>query len=290
MRQLLIAGSVAYPTSAADLTKVAAGAIGFFVDKNGVATLSADGSDITNRAMLVLGRSAQDGGPVVLPIYKNRFSFVKGTYQGATTFKASFTVAAPTRVGDYTVVVVKKGLKFNERSNFSAMVYVDDVTMTANDLAQKIADSINAMGINSGVKATVSTATVTIDANEAAQDYEIVMSDNMYGTDVTYTTRGKKAYGDAQYVIDLANKAAADAGFEYTYYSTFDKLYPNYPVNPLKAADSADVGFTIFTLKFAEPREVRTVDEEINQIVQIAIPTGAGQITNIETILTALSK
>ena len=48
-------------------------------------------------------------------------------------------------------------------------------------------------------------------------------------------------------------------------------MRPHYPLNPLEVSDAADKGFTIFTLSFAEPRDVKTRDEVINQIVQVCI-------------------
>ena len=108
--------------------------------------------------------------------------------------------------------------------------------------------------------------------------------------DVTVTTHGLPAYGDAAYITDLANKAAADAGIEYTYRDTYTELYPAYPINPLKQPDSADAGYTIFTLRFAVPREMKTRDEVVHQIVQIAFPTGAtAAIATVETILKAIA-
>lgn len=88
----------------------------------------------------------------------------------------------------------------------------------------------------------------------------------------------------------MANKAAADAGIEYTYRDTYTELYPAYPFNPLKQPDSADAGYTIFTLRFAVPREMKTRDEVVHQIVQIAFPTEAiNAITTVENILKAIA-
>jgi hypothetical protein len=50
-----------------------------------------------------------------------------------------------------------------------------------------------------------------------------------------------------------------------------------------------DAGYTIFTLRFAVPREMKTRDEVVHQIVQIAFPTGADAITTVETILKAIA-
>lgn len=66
-------------------------------------------------------------------------------------------------------------------------------------------------------------------------------------------------------------------------------MRPHYPLNPLEVSDAADKGFTIFTLSFAEPRDVKTRDEVVNQIVQVAFPTGAEQINTFETVCKALA-
>lgn len=288
MRQFILAGNVAYPTQNDDLSTVAAGAVGFYYNDNGQLKVDGDGTHITKEGMLVLGRAAKDGGPVVLPIFKNNFSYVKGTYQASTKFTATITIPAPTRIGDYTIVVVKKGMQFNYRNKWSATCYVGDVDMEASELATKLQTAINANSEGSGVTAEADDATITITANEAGVDYEIVGADELMGTNGAVTTIGMQAYGDAKYVIDLADKAAADAGFEYTYYTWTKNLYPNYPINPLKSADSTDTGFTIFTLRFSEPRDVKTRDEVVNQIIQVAFPTGAAGITAFETACKAL--
>lgn len=290
MRQFILAGNVAYPTQNNDLSTIAAGAVGFYYNDNGQLKVDSDGTKIKKEGMLVLGRAVADGGPVVLPIFKNNFSYVKGTYQASTTFKATITIPAPTRIGDYTIVVVKKGMQFNYRNKWSATCYVGDVDIEASELATKLQNAINANSDGSGVTATISEATITITANEAGVDYEILGSDELMGTNGTVSTIGMKAYGDAKYVTDLADKAAADAGFEYTYYAWTKNLYPNYPINPLKSADSTDTGFTIFTLRFAEPRDVKTRDEVVNQIIQVAFPTGAAEIDAFEAVCEALAE
>ena len=288
MRQLILAGNVAYP-SAATLDAVPAGACGFYYNNNGQLAVDSDGSHITREGMLVLGRAANDGGPVVLPIFKNNFSYVKGVYQAATTFKATIVIAAPTKIGEYSLIVIKKGMQFNYRNKWTATVFVKDVTETAAELAEALANQINKNTVGHGCVATVDDATITVTAQESGKDYDVIGTDWLMGQTVTINAAGIPAYGDAAYVTDLANKAAADAGFEYTFYTWTKNLYPNYPLNPLRAADAEDKGYTIFTLRFAEPRDVKTRDEVVNQIIQIAFPTGATGIATFETVLKALA-
>lgn len=288
MRQFLLGGKVAY-ASATDLSTVAEGAIGVYYNNNGAVALSSAGTEFKGEGMLVLGRPATKGGPVILPIHTNNFSFVKGVYQAATTFSANTTIAAPTKIGDYSLIIVKKGVKFNERNKWTAMVHVKNTSTTATALASALADLINANSEGSGVKATVATAKITITANKSGENYEVIGADELFGQAITVTTSGIPAYGDANYIKDLADKAAADAGFEYTYRDAYYYLYPDYPLNPLKQNDSTDTGFTIFTLKFAEPRNVKTRDEVVNQIIQVAFPTGTAAITTFETVCKGLA-
>ena len=288
MRQLILAGNVAYP-SAATLDAVPAGACGFYYNNNGQLAVDSDGSHITREGMLVLGRAVNDGGPVVLPIFKNNFSYVKGVYQAATTFKATIVIAAPTKIGEYSLIVIKKGMQFNYRNKWTATVFVKDVTETAAELAEALANQINKNTVGHGCVATVDDATITVTAQESGKDYDVIGTDWLMGQAVTINAAGIPAYGDAAYVTDLANKAAADAGFEYTFYTWTKNLYPNYPLNPLRAADAEDKGYTIFTLRFAEPRDVKTRDEVVNQIIQVAFPTGATGIAAFETACKALA-
>lgn len=238
----------------------------------------------TKHLNLVLIRSAANGGNVVLPLYPNHYDVAKGAYQVAATFVATLTVPAPdSEYYDYTIIAVKKGKKFNERNKWTASVRVKS-TDTAATLAQKLADYFNANKDGLGLEVTVNDAALTFTAIKTGEDYEIVPADDLMGVQVTYTARGKEAFGDAKYVKDLADKAAADVGYEYTYQDDLDVLYPDYHFNPLAQGDSADSGFNIYTLRFAEPRMVKTRDEVVHQIVQIVCPTSV----DLDEILGAL--
>lgn len=244
-----------------------------YLDKNG-----------KNHLNLVLVRSAANGGNVILPLYPNHYDAVKGEYEAATTFVATLTVPTPdSEYYDYTIIAVKKGKKFNERNKWTASVRVKS-TDTAGALAQKLADYFNNNKDGLGLEVTISgddSNVLTFTAIKAGEDYEIIPADDLMGVQVTYTTRGKEAFADAKYIKDLADKAAADAGFEYTYEDDVKALYPNYHLNPLAQGDSADSGFNIYTLRFAEPRMVKTRDEVVHQIVQIVCPIDV----NLDSIL-----
>ena len=287
MRQFILGKNVAY-ASGSDLLKVADGAVGVFYNKDGLLTATTTGADITNEAMLVLGREAENGGPVVLPIYKNDFSVVRSNYKAATTYTTKFTIPAGAKVGDYTLIIAIKGKKFNERNKWTAMVHNVDTSTTAAAMAQKLADAINA-NPGAGVKATVSTSTLTITALTAGIDYEVVPADELIGLKASSTTQGEPAINDAAYISDLAAKAAADAGFSYTYRDAGVDLYPNYPLNPLAGANGNDTGYTVFTIRYAEPRKVKTTDEVVSQVIQVALPTGAASIATLEKVFNAIA-
>lgn len=281
MKQFILGKKVAY-ANALPLDTI--GEIAFVALVNGVETLDTNGTKIKDKGYIYLLRDEKVGGQVVIPIYKNKFSYSKMVYQPATAYTSNFTITEVTPGLDYTVIVAKKGVNFNERFKWTATVRAKS-SDTATTVAKALADLITANGDGSGVTATNTTGKVTITAKEKGVDYKVTLADDLFSLTVTETA-AKVALADAAYVKDLAMKAAADAGIEYTY---DDFIYPNYPLNPLAQPDATDTGFTIFTLKFAEPREIKTMDTAINQIVQIALPTEAGAIASIETILKALS-
>jgi len=288
MRNFLLAGTAAY-TAAASIPLVAAGAVGVYYKVDGIDTVTATGVEVKDMADLVLGRTSALGGPVILPIHKHNFSYVKSVYIASTKFVATTTIPTPTEIGDYSVIITLKGVKFNERSNWTPTVHARTASQyTANTLAAALAVQINNNTVSHGIIATVSGATITYTASNFGVDYALTGADKLTGLAVTYTTRGLPALNDAAYIRDLANKAAADKGFNYTWTDDVALLYPNYDQDPLAQPSATDVGYTVFTLRFAVPRKVKTVDEVVNQIVQVAFPTGAAGIATFETVMTGL--
>lgn len=276
----------AYTSKAIDA--IEAKNIGVYHKVNGVDTLTTTGADVKAEANIVLGRANANGGNLLIPIHKNSFSYVKMVYQAHATYSATVVVTAPAVAGDYTIIVAKKGVNFNERNKWTATVHVSDndieANMTAAQLADKLTKAING-NVGSGVKATLSTATITITAIKAGVDYKVLTADNLMIVKPSETRHetGIIGYGSAEYIKELANKAAADAGFTDTFEEDID-MYKNYPLDPLAGDPTEDKGYTIFTLKFAEPRAMKTVDQVVNQIVQVAFPTGATGITAFENV------
>ena len=243
---------------------------------------SSDGGQTISPLNFVLVRSAAHGGNVLIPFHPNHYHFVRADYQAATTFAASIVIPAPdSDYYDYTIIAVKKGKKFNERNKWTASVRVKS-NDTATTIADKLAKYFNDNKDGLGLTVVNNAGTLTFTAVKAGEDYELVPADDLMGTSVTYTTRGKSAYGDLDYIKDLADKAAADAGFEYTYEDDIKALYPNYHFNPGNA-EAESTQFSIFTLRWAEPRYMKTRDEVVHQILQIVVPTSIA--TNLQNML-----
>lgn len=283
MRQFLLGKSFAYPTA---LTSLAVGQFAFVALVSGVETLDSDGTKIKDKGYIYLGKSRAKGGKLVVPIYKNNFSYSKMVYAASTQYTGNFTIADVVAGSDYTVVVVKKGVGFNERNKWTATVRAKAAD-TVDTIAAALASQITA-NVSADVTAAASAGKVTVTAKEKGVDYELTLGDDLFGTAVTQT-HATAAVADAKYITDLVIKAAADAGIEYTYQDAGELIYPDFPLNPSARDDSPDTGFTVYTIRFAEPREMKTVDQSINQIVQIAVPTGTAAIATIDKILAALA-
>ena len=224
-------------------------------------------------------------GTVTIPLHANKFSFVKGTYATGATFSQKITVVKRGTVGEYTVIVAKKGQPCNERYKWTASYHVFDPDMTADDIAANLAKEINNSCAGAGVSATVATNVITVSGSEYGVDYSIVLADNANLSTLSALTTGKKAMFDADAIKDMYMKAAADAGIEYTYQNAASLIYPNYP---LRQDAALNAEYTVFTLKFAEPRAVGTTDEVINQVVQVAFPKSASNVAGFEAILGAI--
>ena len=259
----------------------------------------------------VLVRPAQNGGNVLLPFHPNHYHYVRADYQPETNFKGTFIIPAPTSdYLEYTIIAVKKGIPFNERNKWTASVCVK-----SNDTAESIATKLKKYFDNNFNQLGLTVSIITEDddeypsdapANSVAlvfegqngQNYNIIGADDLTGINVDVETIGKKALGDLNYVKDLADKAAADSGFEYTYEDDVKALYPKYhfdvPAYSGGGSDDEDEdededegeggsGFAIFTLRWAEPRYVKTRDEVVHQILQIVVPQSLAD--DLETML-----
>ena len=278
MRQFLLAGSGAYP----EALPLTAGQFAVTTLKDGKETISADGTDIEKKFYFNLKKA--EGDTVVIAGSTRHFSFEKSVYSAGSAYTANVTVTAPQADGHYTLILVKKGLKFNERNRWTATVPVK-IGDTANAIAAKLGKFFEANANNLNVTVQVAEAKITITGKAKGEDFKLMGADDLAGVAVSETAAAAPL-NDAAYIKDLAAKAASDAGFNYTYEDL--DINPGYPLNPLAQGDKADTGFTVFTVRFAVPREVKTRDEVVHQIVQVAFPTGAAAIESVEAIFNEL--
>lgn len=289
MRNFILAANTTYPST---IPLTTAGQVSISYLNDGAEILVKDvatAAGLKDRGMITWKNPNSELGQIVFPFYKKDLSYSVSSYSAATTFLADFTIASVEANSDYTVIIVKNGVKFNERNKWTSTIHAGK-NDTVKNIADKIAAHINANTVGSGVIAVSDTKTegkITIKAKKAGQSYTIVLADELQGLAVTSTTAGLPAINDAAAIKEMANKAAADAGFEYTY-DEFAGLYSAYPLNPLAQPDKADTGFTVYTIRFAEPRDMKTRDEVVHQIIQIAYPTNSEAIATLKVILNAL--
>lgn len=278
MRQFLLAGSGAYP----EALPLTAGQFAVTTLKDGRETISADGTDIEKKFYFNLKKA--EGDTVVIAGSTRHFSFEKSVYSAGSAYSGNVTVIAPQADGHYTLILVKKGLKFNERNRWTATVSVK-IGDSADAVAAKLGKFFEANATNLNVTVQVAAAKITITGKAKGEDFKLMGADDLAGVAVSETA-AVAPLNDAAYIKDLAAKAASDAGFNYTYEDL--DINPGYPLNPLAQADKADTGFTVFTCRFAVPRDVKTLDEVVHQIVQVAFPTGAAAIATVEAIFNEL--
>lgn len=263
-----------------DLSALSNGDYGFKIKNS--QTLTDSYSSIKNEFELVV----KEGEYInTFPIHTNKLTSVLTEPVTATAFSAIVTIAGTVAKGTYSLIIVKKGAKFNERNKWTASVYVP-ANKTLADIANELAKQINNFKFVTASVNTASDVKLTITGVEKGIDYEVLAADDFENLTVTIApTNAKQAVNDAAGIADLFAKCAADRGINYTYQES--NINPSLPFNPLKGSDSADTGFDVVTLRFAEPRVVKTTDEVINQVLHVVLPKGKGAAFN--TIINTIS-
>lgn len=275
MKQLFICKKNAYATAIAkstDLTTVPEGTIALFSLSDGALLTAAPTSNFS----IVVGR-ATGKMPLMFPeVDVKSLQVTKASYEAAKKFTAKITVPTPEKGAHYTVVVVKKGTVFNERSNWTFTTMA--TTTTAADVAKQIVNQINGNKYNLGVEASNTGGAITITALEDGKDFEVLGADSLSSVATTEVTHGKKAELDKADIQDLASRCAAGRGFTYTG-EDGKEIYPGYP--EVVSEDQ----YTLYTLRFAVPRaSAKQRDEVVYQTVHIAVPVEAEAITTLDTI------
>lgn len=253
---------------------------------------------------LVLSRTAENGGDIVLPFHTNNFSYSKMAPIHASHRKVVLVFEDLTPAADrgrsYTLILVVKGKKFNERNKYSHSYYLGaGKTVGKADVGNCFKEWLISLNLPISVTGT-NPQDVIIESTDDEFDFEIKGADEWF-TDKIWSSQGHgvhqvessavafaPAQGNEKHIDELASKAAADRGFEYTFHSAAEYLYP-----ALWGASKTPAGdYIIFTLRFAEPRDMKTRDDVVNQIVQVAFrqtPSLQDAIDNFEALCQMLS-
>ena len=252
MKQLFIIPTAngAYPTS----TTLLKGQLMFY-KSDAPNTVVSTAPAATDKEICFAYSRGEDSSLITGVIDLNSLTVIKMSKAGKATTpaygKGKWIIVCPTpeKGLNYTITLAKKGVVFNERNLFS-------VTDTNN---------------------------VTIQGQDY-QDYEVVASDDLYGTTVT-STPAVAPMCDKDYVKNLASVCAQNRGFN-NVYADGATIYPGYPME----VDADD--YLIYNFHFANPRRAsRTRDEAIWQDIYVAVPNAApantastGTSAKIETI------
>lgn len=194
-------------------------------------------------------------------------------------FKAKIDLSnvTPTAGFNYTLVLVKRGVVFNERSNWTATTFIPmGRTMTAAQLAEDLATQFKNMAEFDAIPLTVEytegQTTFTIKGDEDGfEQWTVKAGDELAAVSgVVDVTDPVHVTLDKGYIQDLASRCAADKGFEYLYQDG-DSIYPGYP----EEVDSDT--YDLITLRFAVGRAAgKQIDDRATQVVHIAVPAGKG--------------
>ena len=281
MRQLFICTSDAVLAAAGnpqDLTNVAAGTIGMWQNDNDSAWLSAaPASDFS----IAYGRPNSQA--IVIPIDFSSARVTVSTPQAGKMFKAEITIPEPVAGKDYTLQLIKLGTEKHERYSWAVTDNGSHKT-TAAAMAKSLGDQFTNM-IEAGneqldgLKVTVDSAKITIEAKKNYQGWNLIAADDLVGTDVKITAAVAPTL-DAAYVKNLASFCSQNRGFS-NVYRDGASIYPGYPM------EVEDKNYKMYSIQFKYPRKYgRTRDEAPIQELAIVVPTDNATLTGLlDTIL-----
>lgn len=291
MKQLLIVGSSTYGTNA---TLTDAGKI-TFTDL----VVAASGTDegkhsvlddkATSNFAIYLGRGANLLPFQVPEVDVKTMTAVKTPYSAGNAYSCKFTVPAvnanATRNQNLTVMIVKNGTVFNERSTWHfTYVLGAGKAGTASVIADWFVAQIKAAGERLGLTASNSGAVITLTGPDNDTNYTVTFIDDLVIAALTAHSSGSlasgefiaavPAVGDAEYVKRLYKECIADKGVKYLA-EDGKEIYPGYP-------EAISGTFNIFTIRFAVGRDsAKTRDERVSQIVHIAVPISSTTYNNV---------
>lgn len=286
MERLLFAGNVALATTPATLAAVNVsgiieGAVALY-DHEGAIISKALTKNIPMFTLLVGGRIFANKSKytnIVSNIDTRRFSYVKSVYTAGTKFSAQLNVPAPVVGKDYTLTMAKAHTVPNERYKWSASERAREGD-TAVTIAKKLSEQLKSLGKNEGFTATASSAKIVV----IGTDYEawnLIAADSMFGTAVT-TIKAMKPINDDDALKELQIRCIGAEGIN----STSNDARKLYTLPEFSNAS----GWTVYTMTFYPHSDLRSGStENVKTIIHLAIPTGAAQIADLDTILPSIN-
>ena len=281
MRQLFICTSdavLAATGNPQDLTNVAAGTIGMWQNDDDSKWLSA-----APAADFSIAYGRPNSQAIVIPIDFASARVTVSIPQAGKMFKAEITIPEPVAGKDYTLQLIKLGTEKHERYSWTVTDNGSHKT-TAAAMAKSLGDQFTNM-IEAGneqldgLKVTVDSAKVTIEAKKNYQGWNLIAADDLVGTDVTITAAVAPTL-DAAYVKNLASFCSQNRGFS-NVYRDGASIYPGYPM------EVEDKNYKMYSIQFKYPRKYgRTRDEAPIQELAIVVPTDNATLTGLlDTIL-----
>ena len=278
MKQLLLLSSDVYPSelNAYDATKIPVGQAAVVQDDKIVTALDS----FKNGNFTILYRKSKDAQVKNFDVDFNSLSIVKSVSQASKAKKMTVTVPATVAKETYDFTIVKKGKTFNERINYSYSEYAKADGKQA-DVATALAKVVNANTENTGVKATVSAAVITLE-NVVNEDFNVVSELCTVAT----TQEFAPAILDAAYVKDLAQRCIGGKGIQYLA-EDGKELYPGYP------EAVANDYYAMYTLRFANKRAASSQhSDNVYQLLHVVFPVtavgGSGTGTSTTSIFEKL--
>lgn len=196
------------------------------------------------------------------------------TFNEATGYHAAFTIPKVQPYSDYTVIFIKKGKQFNERSNWTCTIHTGANTDNIG-VAKQIETYLKNNKAALQLSIELDEANITVTGPNTGENYEIKLADELLNVEINQTY-GSEGIGTLAYVKDLAAKCAADAGFEYTAEDALE-LYPGLNFDFTDSDGNKVKEFDVLNLRFAEPRITGTHEELVYQIIHVAMPTGKAE-------------
>lgn len=286
MERLLFASKVALATTPATLAAVkpvdiTEGAVALY-DNEGTIISKALTKNIPMFTLFVGGGAFANKSKytnIVSDIDTRRFSYVKSVYAPGIKFSAEITVPTPVEGKDYTLTMAKAHTVLNERYKWSASERAREGD-TAAIIAKKLSTQLNSLGKNEGFTVSAATAKIIV----TGTDYEawnLIAGDSLFGAKVT-TKKAMKPINDDAALKELQIRCIGSEGIN----STSNDARKLYTLPEFSNAG----GWTVFTLTFYPHRDLRSGStENVKTIIHLAIPTGAAQITDLDTILASIN-